>query len=115
MGAPAGVIKKKSEFEALNIKLGLEQTADNQSFLYRLDQRGLYIGAERGSELVIPSSITIGEDDYSVSGIDKYAFMGNILHKVTLPDTLEIIKAYAFYYCDGLQEIVSHKAVPSRA
>lgn len=113
-GAPAGVIKKKSEFEALNIKLGLEQTADNQSFLYRLDQRGLYIiGAERGSaELVIPSSITIGEDDYSVSGIDKYAFMGNILHKVTLPDTLEIIKAYAFYYCDGLQEIVSHKAVP---
>lgn len=82
------------------------------------------------SEVVIPSYY----DGYPVTGIMTYAFNGNqIITKVILPDTIEIIeqnafsnsticeinipesviiiKDAAFYYCDNLRSITLNKTI----
>lgn len=89
-----------------------------------------YSGME--SEVVIPSNY----EGYPVTGIKAYAFNGNqVIKKVSLPDTIEIIeqnafsnstiseinipesvitiKDAAFYYCDNLRSVTLHKTLKS--
>ncbi len=121
-GAPEGVIKKKGtdegEVDITNL-VGLydySYTLDgidrNDSFIYRLDERGLYIiGAERTSALLsLPYSIEIAGSSHTLNGIGGYAFNGKILTEIILPSSLDTIKAYAFYYSTALKRLTINSA-----
>ena len=64
-----------------------------------------YSGSYAG-DISIPSSVTYDETTYSVTGIDRNAFRScKDMISVTIPETVEYLKADAFYYCTSLTSV----------
>ena len=62
--------------------------------------------ASLSGAVVIPSSVTYYNEQYSVIGIDDYAFNGCTgLTSITIPESVTSIGDYAFYGCTGLTSI----------
>ena len=55
--------------------------------------------------LVIPSSVSYGGQDYIVTTIGDYAFYDCDISSVTIPNTITTIDSYAFIYCSGLRTV----------
>lgn len=58
------------------------------------------------------SDINDGNDTYSVTGIDRQAFKGSSLEKLTLPNTITHIGPEAFSGCSSLDRVVSYIETP---
>lgn len=103
----------KSQMEQHDISIGIFQTIEGYDYLYRKDSQSqeVYIlgGPRTVEELTIPSGVTIDEVQYEVYGVEGYAFMGSILKQITLPSTIRTIKAYAFYYSNSIEKIISYR------
>ncbi len=61
---------------------------------------------EYAGSVTIPSTITIENDTYTVTSIDKLAFAQcRTLSHIGIPESITTIGAYSFAKCDGLKEI----------
>ena len=58
------------------------------------------------------SDIEDGNNTYSVTGIDRQAFKGSSLEKLTLPNTITHIGPEAFSGCSSLDRVVSYIETP---
>lgn len=111
-GAPEDMIMKKSKITGANQLVGMTENVAGQKFVYRYDSNVVYIiSAERGKEtLMMPSFVELGDNTMrDIVGIGSYAFIGGILVEIDIPSTINIIKAYAFYYSSTLKRIISRK------
>ena len=73
-----------------------------------------YSYASLSGAVVIPSSITYDNKQYSVIGIDGYAFYGCTgLTSITIPESVTSIGSTAFYGCTGLTSITIPESVTS--
>lgn len=63
-------------------------------------------GDSYSGDIVIPGSVTYGDVTYSVKSIGVRAFNDIALNSVTIEDGIEIIKEYAFWDSDGINELV---------
>lgn len=57
-----------------------------------------------GKDIVIPSTVTYGTHEYTVTSVGAYAFYGQGLYSVTVPNTVENISFGAFQGCTQLVE-----------
>ena len=55
--------------------------------------------------LVIPSSVSYGGQNYIVTTIGDYAFYDCDISSVTIPNTITTIDSYAFFFCSGLRTV----------
>lgn len=63
-------------------------------------------GKKAQGDVTILSKIEVDGKEYTVVGIDWYAFYNNIsITSVTLPDNLKYINGGAFTYCSNLENI----------
>ena len=71
------------------------------------DRTCVVVGATlRISEFVIPSHVTIIGDEFTVIGINKYAFISNHdITSISCPPTIRFIGDSAFYHCSRLKSI----------
>ena len=82
--------------------------AESQGLTYRLLSDGTYEVSSRGSctdsNVVIPAKY----NGIAVTSIGESAFAGelNITTKVVIPSSVTTIKAAAFYYAQGLKEVI---------
>ena len=73
--------------------------------LYNVELAG-YNGDGLAGKLNIPSSVTIGDHNYTVTSIGQHAFFGRMyLTAVTIPSSVVQIKDYAFNACTGLTSL----------
>ena len=64
------------------------------------------VEAKCSGDYTIPASITIGGEQYTITGIDDYAFSGNqSLHSVSFPESLTYIGKYAFAGCIAIDSL----------
>lgn len=61
----------------------------------------------KARELTIPAEL----DGYKVIAIDREAFCDCEFEKINLPNTLEYVGRYAFYYCQNLSSIIIPNSV----
>ena len=93
-------------------------TIDNLSY-YITDADNHYVSVCRGPEwptgnLIIPSTVSNGGINYTVTGIRDWAFNGcRDLTSVTIPESITSINHYAFSECSGLTSITIPKSVTS--
>ena len=93
-------------------------TIDNLSY-YITDADNHYVSVFRGPEwptgnLIIPSTVSNGGINYTVTGIRDWAFNGcRDLTSVTIPESITSINHYAFSECSGLTSITIPKSVTS--
>ena len=72
---------------------------------YRVELRG-YDGDKPTGTLTIPSSITFGGHEYSVTSIGSEAFLDCTgLTSISIPNSVTSIGKWAFYYCTGLTTV----------
>ena len=72
---------------------------------YNVELAG-YVGDGLAGKLTIPSSVTIGNHNYTVTSIGHHAFYGRMyLTAVTIPSSVVQIKDYAFNACTGLTSL----------
>ena len=65
------------------------------------------------TEVVIPESIMIGDEEYTVTTVRQHAFHDlPSLRKIELPSTLTTIEEYAFTDCRYLETVISHITEP---
>lgn len=80
-------------------------TYDQRNPLHK-NKKNQYVLTDYTGELVIPSRVTINNNDYTVVGVTESAFMNNTsLTKVVLPSTVTSIGNMAFYNCSLLEEV----------
>ncbi len=64
------------------------------------------VEAKCSGDYTIPASITIDGEQYTITGIDDYAFSGNqSLHSVSFPESLTYIGKYAFAGCIAIDSL----------
>lgn len=79
---------------------------------FESDYEGLY--NTYSGDVVIPETVIHNEKEYTVVGIDQYAFFKCVnLKSVTIPNTVTIIKDWAFYKCTDLTSITIPESVQS--
>ena len=80
----------------------------NDTKYYLEDTNAIVTGCKGTlTELIIPSTITYNNSNYSVTSICDKAFLDcNGLTSVTIPDSVTSIGSSAFYDCDGLTSII---------
>ncbi len=61
--------------------------------------------------IVIPATITVDENEYRVTHIGAYAFLGSDISSVTLPEGLLEIGYDSFRECDNLKSVVIPSSV----
>ena len=71
-----------------------------------------YYGYNYTGDIVIPSQVELYGDQYTVAGIDDYAFRDCNVTTVVLPNTIETIGYEAFSGCTGLTSIVVKAVTP---
>ena len=72
---------------------------------YNVELAG-YVGDGLAGKLTIPSSVTIGNHNYTVTSIGENVFYGRMyLTAVTIPSSVVQIKDYAFNACTGLTSL----------
>jgi len=65
-------------------------------------------------DIVIPSSVTYGGNNYNVTSIGEYAFVNSTgLTSITIPESVTTIGDYAFRSCFGLTSITIPSSVTS--
>ncbi|MCQ2960460.1 MAG: leucine-rich repeat domain-containing protein [Bacteroidales bacterium] len=65
-------------------------------------------------DIVIPATVNYGDDwDYTVTVIDESAFNNQKITSVSLPNTIEEIRANAFYDCKSLTSLTIPESVKS--
>ena len=65
----------------------------------------LRAAAQAATTVVVPQTVTFGNDTYTVTEAGTYAFAGFKMTSVTLPETLQKIGYMAFENCDGLTAV----------
>ena len=63
-------------------------------------------------DVVIPEVFTIGDESFSVVGIDDGAFAESQITSVTIPSTVRSIDDHAFYNCSALRSVTSYIMEP---
>lgn len=63
-------------------------------------------------DVVIPEVFTIGDESFSVVGIDDGAFAESQITSVTIPSTVSSIDDHAFYNCSALRSVTSYIMEP---
>lgn len=53
-------------------------------------------------KIVIPDKVKVGNNEFTVVGINNSAFSNSKITSISLPNTIIEIQDYAFYECDGL-------------
>ena len=67
-----------------------------------------------GEQVVIPETITVGENTYAVTSIVSTAFWNNtVLEKISLPSRLAYIDNQAFSGCTALKTVVCERWIPA--
>lgn len=61
--------------------------------------------SDYGKEVVIPGVVNDGENEYEVTQLGSELFYNSIITKVTLPKSLRVLDAKAFYGCSDLQSV----------
>ena len=61
--------------------------------------------SDYGKEVVIPGVVNDGENEYEVTQLGSELFYNSIVTKVTLPKSLRVLDAKAFYGCSDLQSV----------
>lgn len=69
------------------------------------ENSGFYTASNYEGLVVIPSSIKIEGEDYSVARVDNYAFYQSHISFISLPNTIEEIGENAFDGCNSLEKI----------
>lgn len=79
----------------------LNSNGTSVSVTYRTTSYNSYSGS-----IVIPSNVTYNGTEYSVTGIDRYAFSDCAgLTSITIPSSVTSIGEKAFSACDGLKDV----------
>lgn len=86
------------------------ETIDVDSLRYTLNSDGTATVSSclytKTPEINIPSTVSNGTTDYTVTKIADYAFDGrSFITSVTFPETLEEMGYCSFRYCDGLTSL----------
>ena len=63
-------------------------------------------------DIVIPETLVIGDESFTVVGIDDGAFLGSQITSVTIPSTVTSIDSGAFKDCSQLQRVTSYIMEP---
>ena len=97
--------------DTVTVKFAKTFTVDNITYKILENENNVevssYIG--EGTELFIPTDVTFDGQTYLVKAIGKEAFMGNTaLTKITLPNSIEIIKEKAFKGCSNLSQMTCY-------
>lgn len=61
--------------------------------------------SDYGKEVVIPGVVNDGENEYEVTQLGRELFCNSIISKVTMPKSLRLLGAKAFYGCSDLQSV----------
>ncbi|MBO7572590.1 MAG: leucine-rich repeat domain-containing protein [Bacteroidales bacterium] len=84
----------------------LRYTITSNEEPYTVILNGIRIGSENGKKLEIPETVHYRDKDFSVTEINKEAFIGiETLSAVTIPSTVKAIGASAFKGCSALKTI----------
>ncbi|MFI3240780.1 MAG: leucine-rich repeat domain-containing protein, partial [Bacteroidales bacterium] len=89
---------------------GLKYETDTENLTASLTG---YEGDKPTDELIIPSSITVGDVEYTVTSVGAYAFFNcSSLTSIVLPESLTEIGNYAFRFCSQLTDIKANWETP---
>lgn len=83
-------------------------TEDNINFVINspTEKTVSIVDAKCSGDYIVPASVTINQEKYTVSRIDDYAFYGNqSLFSVSFPESLTSIGKYAFGGCVALNSL----------
>ena len=97
-----------TELNTASVRVLKDTIVLNDVTYEKLSGNGLSISSYAGSasSLVIPETIEHNGVVYTVKEVGEGAFENNtVLESITLPDTIEIIKARAFKNCSNLREM----------
>ena len=112
-------MKKLFLFNILACLFALQGLAYGETFTYQ-DENGTWkftsnnaykntvsiiSASDYGKEVVIPGVVNDGENEYEVTQLGSELFYNSIITKVTLPKSLRVLDAKAFYGCSDLQSV----------
>ena len=112
-------MKKLFLFNILACLFALQSLAYGETFTYQ-DENGTWkftsnnaykntvsiiSASDYGKEVVIPGVVNDGENEYEVTQLGRQLFYNSIITKVTLPKSLRVLDAKAFYGCSDLQSV----------
>ena len=112
-------MKKLFLFNILACLFALQSLAYGETFTYQ-DENGTWkftsnnaykntvsiiSASDYGKEVVIPGVVNDGENEYEVTQLGSELFYNSIITKVTLPKSLRVLDAKAFYGCSDLQSV----------
>lgn len=83
------------------------RVVDGINYEFDRDNKLAYVVAADASspytgKIVIPEKVKVGNNEFIVVGINKYAFDNSNITSISLPNSIEEIQEYAFYKCSGL-------------
>ncbi|MFW5779950.1 MAG: InlB B-repeat-containing protein, partial [Bacillota bacterium] len=113
-GFPQDVEVSHSDEINTTYLLGIVENGEGDKFVYRNDERGVYIvaGERAKASLSVPYEVEIDSQTYDITALESYSFRGNLLKELTIPYTIENINEYALYYCTDLRRLTSHSDLP---